>query len=222
MKDKFKDLLDKIRSFHFGSGRMQEEYVLVQTLERVVEKTTNDLGKKARITVERLDPAAIHDSRRRILKEVLVQLVRNAVYHGIEQPEERLRLGKEEIGEIKLNIGVEDGKLLLQLRDNGSGIRFDRIREKARVLGLITDEDQLRDKNMLLKAIFSPGFSTAAQADLHAGRGMGLSLVRDRVRELKGTVKIQSEEGKGTLFKVQIPLEDSPAEQEAGSATASA
>ncbi len=215
MNDKFKDLLDKIRSFQFGSGRMQEEYVLVQTLERVVEKTTRDLGKKARLTVERLDPAAIHDSRRRIIKEVLVQLVRNAVYHGIEEPEERVRLGKEETGEIRLNIGAGEGKLLLQLSDNGAGIRFDRIREKARMLGLITNEEQLQDKSMLLKAIFLPGFSTAAEADLHAGRGMGLSLVRDRIKELQGTVKIQSEQGKGTVFRVQIPLEEAAPETKA-------
>lgn len=207
IKDGFKDLIEKIVSFKYGEGRMQEEYVLVQTLEKVIEKTSNSLGKKARLVVTGIDAQAIAGASRRLIKEVLTQLVRNSMYHGIEAPEDRKLRGKDEMGRIGLAIEVVDGKILVQLTDDGAGLRFDKIRERARAMHLVEDERKLEDKGALLQFLFAPGFSTAETADLHAGRGMGLSLVRDRVKEARGTIKLQSEEGKGTVFKILLPLE---------------
>jgi len=207
IKDGFKDLIEKIVSFKYGEGRMQEEYVLVQTLEKVIEKTSNSLGKKARLVVTGIDAQAVAGASRRLIKEVLTQLVRNSMYHGIEAPEDRKLQGKDEMGRIGLAIEVVDGKILVQLTDDGAGLRFDKIRDRARAMHLVEDERKLEDKGALLQLLFAPGFSTAETADLHAGRGMGLSLVRDRVKEARGTIKLQSEEGKGTVFKILIPLE---------------
>ncbi len=206
-KDNFKELVDKIRSFKFGEGRLQEQYVLVQTLEKVIEKTSNDLGKKARLNVTALDVHALELTSRRLLKEVLVQLVRNSMYHGIEVPADRLRKGKEELGMISLSIALADGKVVIQLSDDGGGLQFERIREKAVAQGLLTADTPVTDRNALLQVLFAPGFSTASGADMHAGRGIGLNLVRDRIKEAKGTIKLQSEEDKGTVFKIYIPAE---------------
>ena len=206
IKDSFKDLIDKILSFNVGENRMKEEQVLVQTLERVIEKASADLGKKAALTVK-IDPRAIENGPRRVIKEILMQLVRNAVYHGIELPEGRLSSGKTEEGKIKLGIELQGEKIVISLTDDGRGLDFKAIRAKAVQMQLLANTGELEDKNALTQILFMPGFSTATEADMYAGRGIGLNLVRERIKEVKGSIKLQTEEGKGTLFKIYIPVE---------------
>lgn len=207
IKDGYRNLIDRIKAFNFGSDRMQEEQVLVQTLERVVSKAAEDLGKKAHLTVSAIDPRALSQGPRRAMKEILTQLIRNAVYHGIETPELREQYGKESSGSIELSITMKNDTIGINLSDDGKGLDFDAIREKAQSMKLIYDPEQLKDKNVLTRVLFSPGFSTAGEADMHAGRGVGLSLVRDRLKELKGAVKLLTEPGKGTTFKIVLPAE---------------
>jgi chemotaxis protein histidine kinase CheA len=121
-------------------------------------------------------------------------------------PEEREQLGKDQ-GNIRLSITKEDDQIHMKLSDNGRGLNFDKIREKALNLKLISKEDAEHKKN-LLQVIFSPGFSTADTTDLNAGRGIGLNLVRERLKELHGSIKISSEPGKFTCFDLFIPIED--------------
>jgi len=206
IKDGFKDLIDKIVSFNRGENRMQEEQVLVQTLERVVEKASSDLGKKAKLVVKGIDPHAMEYGPRRVIKEILMQLVRNAMYHGIENPEGRASGGKDEAGLINLSIEILDGNVMIQLTDDGKGLDFDAIRDRALSMNLVADARQLEDKNTLLQLLFSPGFTTVKEADMYAGRGVGLNLVRERIKEVKGSIKLQSEDGKGTLFRIFIPI----------------
>ena len=207
IKDTYKTLIDKIVSFNASENRMREEEVLIQTLERVVSKASEDLGKKAKLHVSTLDAQAIEQGPRRVIKEILMQLIRNSVYHGIETPESRLAKGKEESGSISLSISLVKGTILIELTDDGQGIDFNAIRSKAEKLNLVTDTTQLKNRNALTQILFSPGFSTAISADMHAGRGVGLSLVRERIKELKGSIKLHSEDGKGTMFKILIPVE---------------
>jgi two-component system chemotaxis sensor kinase CheA len=208
-KDKFRDTIDKIQSFRVkvGESRRQDRYVLVETLTKACEKAAAALNKKARFMVEDLDGIVLEHGPRRIIKEVLTQLVRNAVYHGLETPEERSALGKNPEGLIRLFIKYGNDRIHLRLADDGRGLDFEKIRKKAEKLRLFTPSEEGADKNQLLKVIFSPGFSTAEEADAHAGRGIGLNLVRERIRELRGTIKLQSEPGKGTVFNIYIPLE---------------
>jgi len=206
IKDSFKDLIDKILSFNIGENRMKEEQVLVQTLERVIEKASSDLGKKAVLSVK-IDPRAIENGPRRVIKEILMQLVRNAVYHGIEYPEGRLSCGKTEEGKIKLSIEMQNEKIIISLTDDGRGLDFKAIRAKAVEMQLLAASGEPEDKNALTQILFMPGFSTATGADMYAGRGIGLNLVRERIKEVKGSIKLQTEEGKGTLFRISIPVE---------------
>ncbi len=207
IKDGFKGLIHKILSFNTGESRMQEEHVIVQSLQRVIDKASADLGKKARLTIRSIDPRAIERAPRRVVKDVLVQLVRNAMYHGIESPLDRASSGKEEEGSVSLSIGITGDRIEIALADDGKGLDFHAIGAKARDLGLISEPALLSDRNALLQVLFSPGFSTAKSASMHAGRGVGLSYVRDRVREMKGSIRIQSEDGKGTTFRVTLPAE---------------
>jgi chemotaxis protein histidine kinase CheA len=92
------------------------------------------------------------------------------------------------------------------LHDDGKGLDFDKIRVRAEQMHLIKKGDTSIDNNHLLQAIFAPGFSTAEQAGMHAGRGMGLSLVRERIKEANGLIKVQTEKGKGTVFTILLPI----------------
>lgn len=131
------------------------------------------------------------------LRDALVQFVRNAIIHGIESPEERTAAGKPPTGRITLFGLNENGLRYLVLRDDGRGIDVAKIRTRARELG-ITVADSEDDINL----IFAPGFSTRTEADLSAGRGIGLDMVRARVAEFGGTVSVRSELGKHTDFYV--------------------
>lgn len=212
--DGFKALIDRILSFRTGGARMKEEHVLVQTLERTIEKVSADVGKKARFVVKSIDPQAMERAPRRIIKDVLVQLARNAVFHGIEKPENRTGAGKDETGSVRLSIELVGESIVIKLSDDGSGLDFAAIRKRAETGMSDTDRSKLEDKNALLQLLFSPGFTTASAVGMHAGRGVGLSLVRDRIREAKGTIKLQSEDGKGTVFTITIPLKAQPMRSE--------
>ena len=209
--DQLRTALSKIENFRIMSGgdKNQERYVLVETLTRVCKETQKALGKKAKLVVDEIDEAVLDYGPRRAIKEILTQLIRNAVYHGFESPEERETLGKAPEGEIRLSISRNDNQIIIKLTDNGSGIDLDRVRKAAKtqfVSRKANDEDY-PDESELIEAIFLPGFSTVDEADFHAGRGIGLNLVSERVKELSGNITATTAAGKGTTFVISIPLE---------------
>ena len=208
-KDQLKAAIGKITNFRSlsGKGANQEQYVLVETLTQVCKKAQAALDKKARLVVEKIDSAAFDYGPRRVIKEVLTQLVRNAVYHGIEPPDEREAAGKEGEGEIRLSVRHGVNEIIIQLSDNGRGLDFGHIRQKALANNLFANPAEADERSNLIQALFMPGFSTAETTDLHAGRGVGLSLVRDRIRKLHGRIKVTTDQGKGTTFVITIPLE---------------
>jgi two-component system chemotaxis sensor kinase CheA len=206
-KDGFRTNIDKINSFKIGDGvrQNQNQYVLIESLNKTAARAAADMEKKVQFVASDIDTAAVEKGPRRLMKEVLMQLVRNSVAHGIEKPEERVAAGKDETGTIQLSIKTDGKTIHVSLGDNGRGLDFEKIREKAVSLNLIKKEDE-NNRNVLLQTIFSPGFSTAEAEGLHAGRGIGLNLVRDRVRDGKGTIKLQTEAGKGTVFNLFFPM----------------
>jgi two-component system chemotaxis sensor kinase CheA len=206
-KDGFKDVLDKINSFKVaGAGQRQNQYVLIESLAKTTSRASSDMGKDVQFVANDVDSEAIDKGPRRVMKEVLMQLIRNSVVHGIETPEERRAKGKNETGTIRLSIKTDGKQIHVKLMDDGRGLDFDKISKKALSLNMIKPEEA-GNRGALLNAIFSPGFSTADNEGVHAGRGIGLNLVRDRVRDAKGTIKLQTEKDKGTVFNVFFPLE---------------
>jgi len=215
-KDGFKTVIDRINSFKVGTGdgKKQNEYVLIESLTKATNRAASDMGKQVKFVASQIDPVALEKGPRRVIKEVLMQLIRNSVVHGIELPDDRVAKGKKETGTIQLSIKT-DGKIIqVKLIDDGRGLDFKRIGEKALGMNMIKPED-VNNKGALLQAIFAPGFSTAETEGVHAGRGIGLNLVRDRVHAAKGTIKLQTEWGKGTAFNVFLPLENNEADNKA-------
>jgi chemotaxis protein histidine kinase CheA len=205
--DKFLDILDRIRDFtsEKNSGTKDEQEVFIETLSKACSRASSDLDKKVRFTIASFDKAALDGKERRAMKEILTQLIRNAVYHGIESPEERIKKGKEETGDISLSVTLEDGIIRMILKDDGQGLNLSRIAERASALGLIKNGDAKIDKKLLSKVIFSPGFSTSETENLHAGRGIGLNLVSERLKELHGSIRLESIKDGGLLFDIRIP-----------------
>lgn len=139
------------------------------------------------------------------LYEPLVHMIRNAIDHGIETPEKRRSIGKQEIGKIYLRAHQQGGNVVIEIEDDGQGLDLEKIIEKAKQKGLITNESELSE-NQIYYLIFEPGFSTADSVTDVSGRGVGMDIVKKVVDRLKGKIEVYSERGKGTRFLIRIPL----------------
>jgi chemosensory pili system protein ChpA (sensor histidine kinase/response regulator) len=135
----------------------------------------------------------------------LEHLLRNAVAHGIETRAERIARGKSEIGEILLSLTQEGNEIILTLSDDGAGLDYARIRQRAVGAGLI-GADEAADEAHLAELVFTPGFSTAQALSQVAGRGVGMDAVKAEIASLGGRIEIESAEGQGTKFRLLLPL----------------
>ncbi len=145
---------------------------------------------------------------RKVIEEVegpLLHLIRNAVNHGIEIPEERERAGKPRAGRIYVLAAYEGNQVVISVRDDGAGINPERIRAKAIERGLMERSAELTQQEAI-DLIFRPGYSTAETVTEESGRGVGLDVVRDVVTKLRGTVDVESSVGQGTFFTMKFPI----------------
>jgi two-component system chemotaxis sensor kinase CheA len=141
------------------------------------------------------------------LADPLVHLVRNAIDHGIEMPEARRRAGKPEQGVVRLSAQQEGDHVLIEVRDDGAGIDPEKIRRSAVDKRLVDDDAAARlSSDECLQLLFLPGFSTRTEVSDLSGRGVGMDVVQSKIRELSGTVQIQSEPGAGSRFSIRVPL----------------
>jgi len=188
------------------SIRMHPVSTLFNTFPRAVRDMARELGKPVDLIVEGGDT----ELDRKILEAIrdpLLHLVRNAVYHGIESPEERERMEKEPKAVVRLSAWQQGDQVFIQVADDGRGIDPSKIREAAVSKGLIdqsTAETLTRDD--CLRLIFEPGFSTAATISDISGRGVGMDVVKVRVEEMHGEVRVESTVGAGTAVILALPL----------------
>lgn len=135
----------------------------------------------------------------------MVHLVRNALDHGIETPDQRIAAGKEETGTLTLNAYHKGGYIIIELTDDGAGINKERVLNKARANGLVGENEILTDE-AINDLIFHPGLSTAEALSDVSGRGVGMDVVRKNIKSLGGNVRVDSTEGIGATFTIQLPL----------------
>ncbi|MCK4379898.1 MAG: chemotaxis protein CheA [Candidatus Lokiarchaeota archaeon] len=174
--------------------------------KRLVRDVANETGKKLRLILEGTNV----EIDRKILEEInspMVHLIRNAIYHGIETPRERVKKGKNELGTLKLRTYRRAGSIFIDVQDDGAGINYDKVREKVVSRGYYNSEDakQLSNED-LHQFILMPGFSTLSDADIISGRGIGLAIVVEKIKELGGTFNIQSQKDIGTKFTIDVPF----------------
>lgn len=172
--------------------------------QRIVRDVAREIGKEIRLEINgaetELDKTLIES-----ITDPLTHLVRNSIDHGIETADVRLSRGKPAEGVVRLNAYHDSGSVVIEVADDGGGLKRDRIIAKAIERGLITDGASLTDTEAY-SLIFEPGFSTADQVTNLSGRGVGMDVVKRNVAALRGTVELNSEEGKGAVVRIRLPL----------------
>jgi two-component system chemotaxis sensor kinase CheA len=139
------------------------------------------------------------------LRDPLTHIVRNAVDHGIEDPEARKALGKDPRGRLSLQAWHEGGSIVIKVQDDGAGLERAKVIERARAMGYTADFDKLADSE-LFRLILEPGFSTASEVTEFSGRGVGMDVVRRNVEALRGVISIDSRASLGTTITIRLPL----------------
>lgn len=173
---------------------------------RMVRQLARDLNKQIELEIigaeTELDRTVIDE-----IGDPLVHLIRNAIDHGIETPEVRIQKGKDEQGKLILRAYHSGNHVFIEIEDDGAGINHKKILHKAIERGIITKEaSETLTEKQIYELIFSSGFSTAEKISDVSGRGVGLDVVKNTIESLGGNISIDSEEGKGTLFSIQLPL----------------
>jgi two-component system chemotaxis sensor kinase CheA len=175
-----------------------------QKMQRIVRDTSSALSKKVHLEVEG-EETEIDKTVLESLGDPLVHMVRNAVDHGIESPAERVQAGKPEHGTIRLRAFHQSGRLIIEIQDDGGGISAARLRQKAEEKGILPDASVLSDAQAV-NLIFHPGFSTKTEVTEVSGRGVGMDVVKTNIEALQGEVSVSTEVGKGSLFRITLPL----------------
>lgn len=186
------------------SSRLVPFSRLVPRLQRIVRQTAGELHKPAELYVINADGEMDRTLLERIVAP-LEHMLRNAVDHGLETPTDRAAAGKEAMGRISLTIGREGGEILLTLADDGRGVNVEAVRKKAIERELIEENSTISEKE-LLQYLFHAGFSTAQKVTQISGRGVGMDVVQSEIKQLGGTIVIQSVAGKGTTFVMRLPF----------------
>lgn len=186
--------------------RMQPIGRLFQKYPRIARDLARQLGKDVELVLAgeetEVDKTMIED-----LADPLIHLIRNAVDHGVEMPEERQRGGKPTKSLVRLEARQEGDHIVLIIADDGKGMSAERIRAKAVEKGLISEEEaNTLDERQSLNLIFLPGFSTKTQISDVSGRGVGMDVVKTNIQKLNGSIDIRSEPGKGSVFIISLPL----------------
>lgn len=184
--------------------RMVSVEGLFSRFHRVIRDLSNDEGKKVRLELRGLD-TELDKNVIEQLSDPLKHLVRNAVDHGIELPEERVKVGKPEEAIIGLSAYQQEGNIFIEVSDDGYGINCKAVLTKAVEKGFVKEGDDLSDQE-IYQLMFLPGFSTAKKVTEVSGRGVGLDVVKQNISELHGSVEIISSVGKGTMFRIKLPL----------------
>ncbi|MCD6505969.1 hybrid sensor histidine kinase/response regulator [Candidatus Poribacteria bacterium] len=213
----YRDFLDDMESICRNISRLSDELnedvkslrlqplsILFDSFDRMVRDISKQEGKKVRL--EKIGGNTEID--RRILEELrepLMHLLRNAIDHGIERPQERVKAGKEEYGTIRISARGHGDRVIIEVEDDGRGIDLERIKETALKSGLIEETEEMSEEE-ILNLIFKQGLSTSSEVTEISGRGIGLNVVWRKVESLKGTITVHTELGKGCRFTLSLPL----------------
>lgn len=173
---------------------------------RIVRSLARDLGKEVDLRIfgeeTELDRSVVDE-----IGDPLIHLIRNAMDHGLETPDERVASGKPRTGQLILAAVHEGNQIIISIKDDGRGIDTDRVSRKALEKGLITEEQlAAMSQRELFDLIFLPGFSTKEKASDLSGRGVGMDVVKTNIKRLNGLIEIKSEKGQGSEFILRLPL----------------
>jgi two-component system chemotaxis sensor kinase CheA len=177
---------------------------LFEKMSRIVRKISREQGKKVELKLlgadTELDKLIVED-----ISDPIMHIIRNAIDHGIETPDERIRAGKDEYGVIKLSSYQKGNHVVIEVEDDGKGIDLDRVRRKALDKGLIQNINEVSDREAL-DLIFLPGFSTSDKISEISGRGVGMDVVKNNIAAVSGMVDVETSPGQGTRIIITLPI----------------
>ncbi len=185
-------------------SRMVEAGRLFQRFTRTIRDLAHRSDKKVRFIVSGTETRIDRVIFERLF-DPLLHIIRNAISHGIENPEERVSKGKSKDGRISLAARREGNSVVIDVKDDGRGIDLGAVYRKAVRLGILQKGERLT-KGRLLGILFSPGFTTLEETDMTSGRGVGLDVVRETIAEMNGKITVATSEGKGTIFRIRLPI----------------
>ncbi|WPN58452.1 Hpt domain-containing protein [Pseudomonas sp. P9_31] len=177
---------------------------MLPRLKRIVRQVSSELGKDVEFVVGNAEG----EMDRNVLERMaapLEHMLRNAVDHGLESAEVRIAAGKPAQGKITLDLSREGGDIIFDIRDDGAGVPLDAVRRKAIKRGLLDQDSDISDRDVL-QFILQPGFSTAEKITQISGRGVGMDVVHEEVRQLGGSMSIDSTSGQGVHFRIRLPF----------------
>jgi two-component system chemotaxis sensor kinase CheA len=192
----FQEQIMSIRMIPIGASFNQ--------FKRFVRDTAKSLGKEIRLELKGEETEFDKTVIERI-GDPLKHMIRNAIDHGIESKEERIKSGKRAAGTIMLNAYHQEGNVFIEIIDDGRGLNLEHIKEKALKQGLIKKNEQVTEEK-LISCIFKPGLSTAKQVGNLSGRGVGMDVVNNNITALRGSVDVFTKKGKGTTIRIKLPL----------------
>lgn len=173
---------------------------------RMVRDLSKELGKEINLVMSGEDT----EVDRTVIDEIgdpLVHLVRNSIDHGIEKPDERIKMNKDKVGVVKLIAYPDGNNVVIEVEDDGKGINYEKVKEKAIKKGVISENSaENLSKDEIIQLMFSAGFSTTEEVSDISGRGVGLDVVKSKIESISGSIEVNTEENKGTRFTIRIPL----------------
>ncbi|MBY0562013.1 chemotaxis protein CheA [Hyphomicrobium sp.] len=184
--------------------RAQPVKPLFQRMSRIVREVADATGKQVRLKTDG-EATEVDKTVVERLAEPLTHMIRNAVDHGIESPEERIAAGKSPEGNVRLSAAHRSGRIVIEISDDGAGINRPKVRASAIKKGLISPDAQLSDSD-IDNLLFLPGFSTASTISNISGRGVGMDVVKRSILALGGRISISSRPGLGSTFSMSLPL----------------
>ena len=222
-------LMEEIKSVYSLHKHMQEDDAKLSLVVNKLEQMVKDIRLLPLATIFHMIPRMVRDiakekgkeislsisgsetnADKKIIEEIktpLIHIIRNAIDHGIELPNERIAVGKDAIGKIHINARHNENKIIIEVHDDGRGVNLEKIRQKAISKGLLTfDEMKSMTDEQLMNLIFWPGFSTEEKVTDISGRGVGLDIVQTKILQLNGLVKVQSVLGQGTKLVIELPV----------------
>ena len=215
IKSHHQKLIQSESAFQTVLSRLQEAVMELRVVPvglvfrrfpRLVRDLSKSMGKSITMNTEG-EEVKIDKGMVDLLVEPIMHIVRNALDHGIEIPEERKKAGKDENAEIKLCASQKGSKIYIEISDDGRGINSEKIREKAVKNGLLKEEESHKlSENQLYEYIFYSGFSTADKVTETSGRGVGMDVVKSKIADLRGQITVKSELSVGTTFIIELPL----------------
>ena len=184
--------------------RMTPMSIITNKLRRTVREVAGNLDKKVRLVIKG-DDIELDRLIWEKITDPLMHLLRNAVDHGIEPPALRQALEKPPVATVKLEAAREGNQVVIRIADDGAGLNYQAIRATVRRMGLADKVDEISEDE-LSHFIFYPGFSTRGEVSQVSGRGVGMDVVKENIQNLKGVIRVSSENGKRTQFTIRIPL----------------